>query len=92
MVKKQIPVLLSVEPAITATVQVDKVDTRAWRYNGADYVLVVNGNDNPVDVNVTLSATAAKATPEFGPAPTLNGSTLTLKLQAFEPAFIKLTH
>ena len=92
MVKKQIPVLLSIEPAITATVKADKVDTRAWRYNGADYVLVVNGNDKPVDVDVTLSTAAAKATAEFGPMPTLKGNTLSLKLQAFEPAFIKLAH
>ena len=92
MVKKQIPVLLSVEPAPTVSVNIEKVDTRAWHYNGADYVLVVNGNDKPVEVEVTVGAAAAKATAVFGPTPALKGNTLTLKLAGFEPAFIKLEH
>jgi hypothetical protein len=92
MVKQQIPVLLSVEPAPTVSVNIEKVDTRAWRYNGADYVLVVNGNDKPVEVEVTIGAAATKATAEFGPTPALKGNTLTLKLATFEPAFIKLEH
>ena len=63
---------------------------RAWHYNGADYVLVVNGNDNPVEVEVTVGTTATKATAEFGPVPALKGNSFTLKLAGFEPAFIKL--
>ena len=90
MVKKQIPVLLSVEPAPTVSVNAEKIDTRTWHYNGADYVLVVNGNDKPVEVEVTVGATATKATAEFGPAPALKSNSFTLKLAGFEPAFVKL--
>ena len=91
MVKEQIPVLLSVEQPITATTEAEMVDTRVWRHEGADYVLVVNGNTKPVDVEVRLGGQASSATAVFGPAPLLKGNAFAISLKAFEPAFVKLT-
>ena len=91
MVKSQIPVLLSTEQAITATVNAEMVDSRTWHYDGADYVLVVNGNEKPVEVKVRLGSSASSATAVFGPAPSLKGNAFSISLQPLEPAFIKLT-
>ena len=90
-VRRYIPVLLSVEPAPTATGAPAAWGVRTWRKDGATWLLVVNAQDKPDAAELTLSEEFSESLAEFGPAAEkTKACTVKISLAPNEPALYRI--
>ena len=90
-VRRYFPVLLSVEPAPTATGAPAAWGVRTWRKDGAAWLLVVNAQDAADAAEVTLSEEFSDVVAEFGPAAERTSArTIRISLAPNEPALYKI--
>ena len=90
-VRRYIPVLLSVEPAPTATGAPAAWGVRTWRKDGATWLLVVNAQDKPDAAELTISEEFSKITAEFGPAAEkASARIIKISLSPNEPALFRV--
>lgn len=91
-IRRLIPVLLSAEPVPAISVAAPPaVETRAWRHDGAVYLLAVNGAAEPVVATVKVAGAFKGVEPQFGPAPRHGGDQgLVFTLPPLEPVMVRL--
>ena len=85
-------VLLSDGEPPTLSTSDDRLVCRAWREaDGRTYVLAVNSTEQPLKASVSLSEPfSAVVNPEFGPAPRLDGSSLSYDLPGLGYVMLRL--
>lgn len=88
-IRKQIPILLSVEPAPQIPSPHDLVSIRTWRKEGKLYVAAVSASRDPVTVKVKLPFAVRKASSLIGTQPMADGKELTLSFRSIEPLFFQ---
>ena len=71
--RKLSPVLLSTDEAMSLEGDPSPLRTRTWRFNGDDYVLVVNPEPKPVKASLKLPGSFARGCIEAGGGLTLSG-------------------
>ena len=92
-IKPFVPVILSIEPAPTATlVKGDGIDIRVWNYEGKTYLLAVNSTKKAVAAEVTMGKTFAEANNVLGTkgGVALDGGKLALQFAGYEAKMIVL--
>ena len=89
--KKYIPVLLSVEPALTVAGAPEEWGVRAWRKGGETWLLAVNAQDKASAAELSLSEVFSAVAAEFGPAADKTGErTFKVSLAPNEPALYRI--
>ena len=89
--KRYIPVMLSIEPAPTASGAPREWGVRDWRYDGATWLLVVNAKDETSAAELSLSEPFSTVAAEFGPAAEKTGTNVfKVVLSPNEPALYRI--
>jgi hypothetical protein len=91
-VKDMIPVLLSVEPALSVTVESGDLACRTWVKDGELYLLACDISGKPGDATVRISSGAWKMLgAELGsPASMADPSVVSFFLDAYGVSFVRL--
>ena len=100
-IKRHIPVLLADElygfaanadGTMIPASESDPLSVRAWRHDGAVWLLAVNSSDKALDTQLRLSKSCVSVASAFGAVPQLaeNGRKLVVSLAPLEPILLCL--